>query len=502
MRAKKAAYNSLAQLLYMAVTVVSGLIIPRLILSNFGSDYYGVTASISQFIEYISLLSAGVGGVTMAALYKPLAECDIVKVSGIIRATEIFMRKVALTFAVILVGIAICYPLLVRDEFGWLFTFTLALIIGIGTFAQYFFGITYQLLLIADQRGYVISLIKIFATLLNVVIAALLILGGNEIRVVKLASALVFIIIPIFTYFYVKKRYSLVRGVAPDKIALKQRWDAFAHQLANFIQSNIGIILLTVFVGIMDVSVYAVYNLILINIRRIIDALMGSGIVAAFGNMLVKNEDNNVQKNFRLYEFMSNSLSVLLYACTAMLIVSFISVYTKGVVDVDYYRPLFAYLACVTQLFMVFRVPYEALVNAAGHFKQTRNVAIIEVGINIVLSVVLVQRFGLVGVIVGSLCAIVYRTIMYAVYTSKHLLQRSLWEFARKLLLALVNAGLIVLLAQFIPQMNELTYVAWILQALPVFGVSAGVTILFAVVFYRNEMRLLFKTLHSVMSKK
>jgi len=451
-----------------------------------------------QFIGYISLLTVGVGGVTRAALYKPLAENDIVKISGIVRATEIFMRKVALAFTGILVAIAVFYPLMVSSEFDWFFIFTLALILGIGRFAQYFFGITYQMLLTADQRGYIPTMAQICAVILNLAVAVTLILTGSEIRIVMLASGAVFVLNRIFIQIYVKKRYELIKHVEPDNSAIKQRWDAFAHQVANFVQSNTDILLLTAFTGIMEVSVYSVYYLVIQNIKTVIIGLMGPGIPAAFGNMLAKNEDQTIQKNLRLYEFLSNSLAALFFSCTAMLIVPFVTVYTKGIVDVDYYRPVFAYIACASQFFFVVRTPYQALVLAAGHYRQTRNGAIMEAVINLIISVLLVNRYGLVGVAVGSLCAMMFRTVQYAVYMSKHVVKRSSWISVRRLLLTVLNVGVIVAVVQILPTMAENTYTAWILYALPVFGVSAGVTVLIALIFYREEFLLFFDKMRSL----
>jgi len=502
MRAKKAALNSVSVLIYEIIAVICGLILPRLILSHFGSDYNGVTASISQFIAYVTLLSAGVGGVTQAALYKPLAEHDINKISGIIRATEIFMRKVALIFVGGLVVFALLYPFMVSGEFDWLFTFTLVMILGIGTFVRYFFGITYRFLFNADQRSYIPTVIHICTTVLNTIVASVLILSGFEIRVVKLASALVFCIDPLLIYLLARKRYKINRQVLPDNSAIKQRWDAFAQQVANFVQKNTDIVILTIFTGIWEVSVYAVYFLIIRNIKTIITSLMGPGIGAAFGNMLAKNEQENVQKNLQLYEFLSNSLSVLFFTCTAMLIVPFIEVYTKGIVDVDYYRPMFAYIACGAQFFFVLRLPYQALVKAAGHFKQTRNGAIVEMCLNIVISTALVYLLGLVGVVIGSLVAMLLRTLQYAKYSSRYIVKRSFWLVIKKLLLSIINVAIIVIIVQILPAMSEITYTAWVLHALPVFSVALGITGLFAILFYREEIKRAIVVIKSVVRKK
>ena len=141
-RGKKALYNSLASAVSQIVTMVCGFILPRLILSTFGSSYNGITASVSQFLSVIALLRAGVGGATRASLYQSLANNDTKRTSATVKATEIFMRKVALIFLGIVTIFAIFYPYLVKDEFEWGFAASLILIISLSTFIQYFFGIT------------------------------------------------------------------------------------------------------------------------------------------------------------------------------------------------------------------------------------------------------------------------------------------------------------------------------------------------------------------------
>ena len=125
MRSKKAILNTIAGLSYELVAIICGFILPRLILSAFGSGYNGITSSITQFLGYVSLMKAGIGGVTKAALYKPLAENNVYEMSGIVNATDKFMKRVASIFSISLLLFASIYPIFVRDDFDWLFTFTL-----------------------------------------------------------------------------------------------------------------------------------------------------------------------------------------------------------------------------------------------------------------------------------------------------------------------------------------------------------------------------------------
>ena len=132
-RSKKALLNTGFELILEVVTAVCSFILPRLILSYFGSAYNGITSSISQFISCVALLKSGIGSVTRAALYKPLAENDSEGISAIVNATSGFMRRVALIFSASIVVFSALYPFLVSDEFDWMFAFTLALILSISS---------------------------------------------------------------------------------------------------------------------------------------------------------------------------------------------------------------------------------------------------------------------------------------------------------------------------------------------------------------------------------
>ena len=98
MRTKKALYNIIAQMSYEIVAMICGLILPRFILAAFGSSYNGMISSITQFLDYISILTLGISGSTRVAIYKANASGGIKEVSAVLKATELYMRKVAIAF--------------------------------------------------------------------------------------------------------------------------------------------------------------------------------------------------------------------------------------------------------------------------------------------------------------------------------------------------------------------------------------------------------------------
>lgn len=487
-RGEKAAYNSMSSVLYQIISMISAFILPRLIMVHFGSAYNGITASISQFLSIVALLRSGVGGATRVALYKSLANYDTESTSSIIKSTEIFMRKIALIFLGMTVVFAVCYPILVQDEFGWLFSFSLVLIISISTFMQYFFGITYQILLQADQRQYVNTLIDTGVIIVNVVLSVILIEAGVDIHGVKLGSAIAFSITPVVLHIYCKKHYKLRSDAKPNYSSISQRWDAFFHQIAGFIHSNTDLMLLTVFTSQKLISVYTTYYLVGNGIRRIVSTI-SVGVEAAFGDMIARNDQETLQQNICIYENMIHIISCILFGAAMVLITPFVKVYTKGITDVDYIRYYFGYLVVIGELLFCLRSPYEAVINAAGHFRQTKKYAFIEAGINLGISLLMVYKYGLIGVVLGTVISIIYRVITFSWYADKNIIHRSRFVCVKRFLVTGAALMIIFILSKLIPAPNMDSYLRWVIYAVPTTVVSIAVTVCLNMIFYKEETK-------------
>lgn len=492
MRSKKALYNTVFSLLLQFVTAICGFIVPRLIIGSYGSDVNGLVSSITQFLSYITLFEAGVGGVVRAALYKPLADGDMPKLSGIVSATENFFRKIAYIFIVYMGILACAYPLFVNKNFEWGYTAALVVIIGLSTFAQYYFGLTYMVFLQADQKRYITSIIQIITIISNTVLVVVFVGLGASIHVLKLGTAAVFILRPLAINLYVKKKYGLDRKAKPDNTAIAQRWDGLGHHIAFFVNLNTDVVILTIFskiteaFSIAEVSVYTVYYAVVNGVVNI-NGAFASGMEAALGNMIAKNEKDNLQKKFGLYEFLSFALTTFMFTCTAILIVPFITVYTKGITDAEYIRPAFAYLIVAAYAMYSIRAPYNNLTLAAGHYRQTRNGAFVEAGINVVVSAVLVYFLGIIGVAIGTLAAMTFRTVQYVWYLSKNILKRSMLIFFKRAGGAAICAALSLTATHFVPHMAVDSYFTWAVFAFETAAITLIVTLLVNILFFRKD---------------
>lgn len=500
-RGKKTALNTLMSILAEAATIVCGFILPRLILQSFGSQYNGLTTSITQFLSMAVLLRGGIGGATRAALYAPLARKDRAEVNAIMKATDLFMKRIGIILGCSIVAFAGIYGFITIREFDWFFTFSLFIIISLSTFVENFAGVTYQILLHADQKLWIVSLLGIIAIVLNTILAAILIHLGAGIHLVKLGSSLVFVAKPVAMQIYVRRHYKLDLSVKPNNQAISQRWDAFWHQLASFVMNNTDVMVLTLFTNLKEVSVYSIYHMVFHNINRIIVSFT-SGLEAAFGNMIARGERKTLQETFSLIEWLIISLSTMICSVAILLVFEFVTLYTKGVYDVEYIRPLFAYLAISAEFFNCIRLPSLFATWAAGKYKETRNGAIIEPIINIVISVIFVIQYGLVGVAVGTIAATLFRTVQYGCFASKYVVQRSQWILPGRLLASFAEMAIIFLSWKALKINAANNYFEWAIHGVIGCLIAGSVILLFSILFFRKDMKNTIKRIKNIRIRK
>jgi O-antigen/teichoic acid export membrane protein len=497
MRTKKLLINFIASTILEFIILAYSIIIPRLILQSFGSDYNGIVSSVTQFISSIALLKAGIGSVTRAALYKPLAENNYEKINSIINATNLYLKKITIIFIVILIVFSLTYSLYVK-EFSFLFSTLLILIISSNVIFQYFFGMTYQILLQADQKTYIISLSQSLSILLNLIFSILLINAGANILIVKLASSISLILSPLLIHQYVKNAYKLDKKIKPDVYTINHKWDSLPNHLAEFVRNNTDIIILTIFASLKDVSVYVVYYLVINGVTSIIK-MFTNNFSSVFGNMLAKNEIKQLEKKFSLYEIIVFSVASLFLVTTYELILPFISIYTAGINDTNYIIPNFALIAILAAYFNVLRIPYQSLVYTIGHFNQTRNGAIIEAILNVLLSVILVINYGIIGVTIGTLFATVFRTIQYSNYYANNIGNRSRIIFLKNFLIffsyILVS---IIIISSYIKDVQISNFSMWLIYSGIVFSINLVLISLFLLIFYKKLFALFALTLRKV----
>lgn len=496
-RKQKLLYNTSASLLYQFITLICGFILPRFFLYYYGSEVNGLISSITQFLGFISLAECGVGAVVQSTLYKPLVEKNYDEISRIIISSDRFFHRIAFILILYTFILILFYPIVTIKSFDYAFTASLILVISISSFAQYYFGMSYKLLLNADQVAFIQLSLQSFVLILNTILSVILINFGSPVQLVKLVTSLLFLLQPFVLSIYVKKHYKLNKKLVLYEEPIRQKWNGLAQHIASVVLGNTDTVVLTLFSTLQNVSIYAIYYMVVNGIKQIIVSFT-AGMQSMLGNMLVKNESILLCETFSSLEWFLHTITVFLFTCTGILALPFVSVYTNGITDTNYQVPFFSVLITFAQAIYCLRLPYNMMVLAAGHYRQTQFSAILEATINIVLSIVLVIKFGLIGVAIGTVIAMSYRTLYLVLYLSKSILFRKIKYFYKHIFTDILIVILTVFFTHWFSLSNE-TYLGWIILSAKVAIICLAVVVIINYIFYKD---FLLSTVKRIFSKK
>ncbi len=435
-RKKRTKINIGTTLVYQVVAIVCGVIVPRVMIGAFGSEVYGITVSITQFLSYVSLLEGGICSVARAELYGGLAKNDDRQVSVVYYAVKKFFRWVSLAFIGYALVLSFCYYDIAHvSAFSRSFTFLLVLSIGVTTLSKYVGGLANLNLIAADQKQYVNNNILILATLLNTAAVIVLVHLHCDLLYVKLGSSAVYLLRPLLYAGYVKKHYSLPKTASKEKV-LTQKWTGLGQHIAFFLHTNIDMILLTLFADGRMIAVYSVYHLVITSVRAIAQSF-SSGMEAAFGRLIAKGETEKLRRLYLKYKLMLSTVVVVLFGCAGILIVPFVKLYTRGITDADYIQPAFAVVLLLSEAVNCLMLPCISLSVAANRLKETRWGAYGETIINLTVSLCLIRWNPLLGVALGTLVSTLFNGLFYMIYAAKEILRFP----SRKLLLGFFSSG-------------------------------------------------------------
>ena len=491
-RKKKLFLNSTISFLYQITAFVCGFILPKMFLKYYGSEVNGLVSSITNFLGFITLAECGVGAVVQSAYYKPLADHDDVEISKVYASSEKFFHIIAYILLAYTALLFFGYPLLVNDSFAYLYTAILILVMSISYFAQYYIGMSYKLLLNADQLSFIQFGTSTLTLIVNTVVSVIMIRAGCSIHAVKLFSA-IHLVQPFVFKVFVERKYHIDHKIVLTEEPIKQKWNGVAQHIAFVVLGNTDTVVLTLFSTPSNVSIYNVYYLVVNGVRQLF-ASVTNGFTSLFGDMIAKEENRELSELFSMVEWLMHTGTTLIFTLCGILIVPFVMVYTDGVHDANYNVPLFAALLTLSQSIRCIQLPYNTLVHAAGHFKQTQTSSIVEACLNVVVSVLLVFRFQLNGVALGTAIAVFYRALYLTNYLRKNIVYREMGHFFGHLAVDVITVILVVLAARAIP-FGIGNYLDWFVAALVYGAVCVVIMAVINVIAYRKEIRLCIRYL-------
>lgn len=411
---------TIGQLMMIAI----GFLLPRLFITSFGSEVNGLLSSANQILMYLAIFEAGVGGVTLQALYGPVARQDVNAINGILSATNKYYKKTSLLYGLTLVTVAALYPVVVAIELPRLTVSLIILLVGLPQVVSFYIQAKFILLLKADGKNYVITTLNTAITVLAGVVKVALMLRGVSVLPVIIAQCLIQLIQAWYISRYMKKHYPRVSvEVAPDYPAIAQKNYMLVHQLSNLVYHNTDVLLLTMVSGLKVVSVYSIYKLVMSQLGNLLFNVLNS-VDFVLGQTYQTDKEKYCSRIDR-FESMFSAFAFSMYAVIFFVLYDFVKLYTQGVEDIQYANRLLVLLFVFIELLSAMRQPMQQTIHYAGHFKKTTPQTLIETGLKLALSLAGVALWGIYGALAGTIVSQLYRVNEVIFYANRRLLHRS-----------------------------------------------------------------------------
>ncbi len=501
---KYAMRTTISHIVLQVVLALSGLIVPKLILSIYGSTMNGLINSITQFLTYVALVEAGIGNAAIVALYQPLATSDHENVNKILAYAKKKYLRAGFLYLTLALLYSFAYAFWVRGEVDITLAFEMVLLIAFSYAIDYLLIGKYKVLLVADQKYYIVNFFKGFSTLFTMLASIVILLQGQSVLLVKVLAVVIRIAEAWGIAYYVRKKYDWVHFEKDSgEIRLGQQKNALVHQIASVVIYNTDLVVLTLCLtgdSLKENSVYTVYAMTFGVINNVMVAFT-NGVSAMMGRLNAQGQINRLNQFFGKFEAAYMAGMFLLYTCYAVLAVPFTACYTKGVTDVNYIRYIVALLFAFNGITCQMHDPAGTLILAAGRFKETQKYVIIEAIANIVISLALVFRYGIVGVLIGTLIGHIISAFGLIGYANRSILKRR----HNKTIERILRNGILMILVIYIELpfiRNANDWLTWVLTAAGCFAVNCVCFGAFNLLFEFKQIGLGFRNKDAGKNKK
>lgn len=405
--------------IHKVVTIVLEFILRTFFIKYLGKEVLSLNEVFINIIQVLSITEFGLNNIMSYSFYKPLAENNEVKIVKLINFYKKIYHKIAL--GIFLFGVLII-PFLNKiiniETVSTLKVILMYILVLVDTSISYLF-IYKSVLLQSDQKKYILLKYEILFNIIRVSLQIFSLIVWKSI-IFYFIFKIVFRIITNFkissfvdkNYIYLKANKSL-NLTSEEKIKIfKIIKSGIIYKLSSILMNSTDNIIISVICGTIWVGYLSNYNTIITGVASIY-VIFFSALTSSIGNIFYTTNINTRKKIFEKLVFISNWLGIVLAICFNSLANEFINIWLdkKFLVtqDIVLVRSILLMLSCSLQPLFSFR---EVL----GLYQRTKYIILISALINIILSVVLGDKIGVLGVLLASIISIVTTYFWYEPY--------------------------------------------------------------------------------------
>ncbi len=438
MRTKNSIINTLVGLASYVILLLGPVVLSPIV-ASLGSDVLGIQKTFMDTVALLNIIELGISFGVIYKLYKPIAENDNEKIAILLN----FYKKTFKVIASILLALgaltAVIIPRLVPEHDASKFTdnwlSAMFLLYLADTLATYLFGHK-RAMLIADQKNYLVSIIKTVCQLLMYVLQFIAVCQFKSFELYIIARLVCTVLDSVFVHVMYSMRYKSINLKIKKKLEKAERDDLFKnlgalfyHKIGYQSLASGSTLIITSNLGESITGMYYPYTLITNGLMSVTDQVFNA-ILTSFGNLLVKATRGEVHNIYKKIFFLNH----IIYSFFSVSLFCLIGPFIKLWMGDSFLFPM-STLILITINFYTFgmRKSITMVKNSAGLYRPDRHFALLEACLNIGLALALVEKLGLNGVIIAniisSLC-IPFWTQPYVVY--KNVFNRSVSDYHQK----------------------------------------------------------------------
>jgi len=302
--------NALSAMLLTMANGLLGIVVTRLVIERFGSDFNGLNSTANQVVHVLMIVEGGFTTASNVALFGPVVRQEYDVINGVLSATQRKFRKIGLLFFAVGMVVAIGYALAVNSGLPREFVFTVIVMTMIPPAFNLFYATTYRVLLQTQQKEFVISLVTALTISMGHVCNIAMILSDGPMWMVRVNTMFFALLNSLLIGGYVKRKNKFIDlHVEPQGDMIKGTNDVMAQRITSVIYDSSPLVFLSISPtgGTVFASVYAVYNNVFIIIKNLIRGAIDAPRLS-LGQILAQRKRENVWTVFSLYEFVAFSV--------------------------------------------------------------------------------------------------------------------------------------------------------------------------------------------------
>ncbi len=405
-RTENSTKNMYTGLINQFLTLILRFITRTVLIKYLGTEFLGINGLFSNILTMLSLADLGIGSALVYALYKPIAENDYERQTIIIK----YMQKTYHTIGLIIIGIGIIIsPFLsyiIKEKVTIINIYIVFFMYLFQTASTYLFFPSRIEFLGANQKRYIYNNINSIIIILSNIFQIIILIIFRNFYLYLITVILFNVIQEFIIAIKTEKKYPFIKNKINKSLTKEEKKDIFKDCGALMIYRTNYVILtatdniiISKYIGLVAVGLYSNYLLVTNSITNLLSIFFNS-ITASIGNLHVYNEKEKEYFIFKITNFITVTLFGISCVGIYVLINNFITIWigeeyllSKSFVIIV---TINLYIEGLRKLLATYRTSY-------GLFRQAKIIPIIGAVTNIIISIILVQRIGIFGVLLGTL---------------------------------------------------------------------------------------------------